>query len=186
MNSKKLNDKLNRKVLLTAAALLLNLSVGNLQAADDAKIYPGTMCRPMATGDGGYTPYVYYNNDGSISNTSEQFSVTVDCPIIRDNTVNKDGLESIILYYDDKNTSYNFFCTAQSRWIWGNTIHKTFNGTPVQNYGISYLHILGLDSSRGANTFYTMRCVIPKKVPGQPSSRLLNYKVTEGDSTWGT
>lgn len=195
MNTSKtyaLNSKTSRtdvfgiKALIVLSAFIAAFNSGSIQAGEDGKIYSGNMCRPTGSPVGGYAPYVHYNTDGSISNTSEQFSVTVDCPIVRDNMSNKDGLKSVILYYDDQNPYYNFFCTVHSRWKWGNHIVKSQNGTIINNFGISYLHVLGVDISRGANTFYTMRCVIPRKYPGKPNSRLLNYTVTEGDRTWGS
>ncbi len=171
-------------LVLAAGALLLGLNVGTVYAGDDAKLYPGTMCRP-SLGLNNYAPHVHYNGDGSISNTSEGFSVTVDCPIVRDNTTNKDGLKSVVLYYDDQNPYENLKCRVYSRWIWGNTIHQSKSSKTIKNLGISYAYVHGLDSSRGPNTFYTMSCVIPRKVAGRNKFRLLNYKVTEGDSTWG-
>ncbi len=160
-------------LVVAASALLLGLNIGTVYAGDDAKLYPGTMCRP-SLGLNNYAPHVHYNGDGSISNTSEGFNVTVDCPIVRDNTTNKDGLKHVQVYYDDQNSFNNFSCTVHSRWKWGNTIHKTTRGTVSKNFGIGYVYMFGPDSSRGPNTFYTMTCVIPRKVAGKPKSRLLN------------
>ncbi len=185
LNTKTGNSNLfDIKALLLLSALFTAFCSQNIQAGQDGKIYSGSMCKPSASQDGGYAPYVHYNTDGSVSNTSEQFSVTVVCPIIRDHMSNNDGLTSVVANYDDQNPYYNFFCSVQSRWKWDNRVLKSKNSSFHKTLGLSYLYVLGVDISRGSNTFYTMTCVLPRKYPGKPSSRLLNYNITEGGDTW--
>ena len=164
-------------VTVAAAALLVGAGLATAQAAEDRKYYPGSLCRHVSTGT-----YVSYGDDDSIVNRSEQFSLKVVCPIIRDTYRNKDGLESIRIRYYDNHNRQNLTCEGFARKRSGNRVVKEVSGYSTKHMGLGEYVIEGPNPHFGwVGIYYTLSCSIPPKLKGKLPSKLLNYAVTEGD-----
>ena len=124
---------------------------------------------------------VLYEHDGSISNWKNDVVATVRCPIIRDTTTNSDGLYSVVVSYADNHDRIDPLCYVFSRSLKDNTISRRTYGT-IQKRKLEYgaSRIAGPNTS-DASMFYTLYCAIPPQQGKSPFSRLLNYKVVEGD-----
>ena len=163
---------------VAAGALLVGAGLGTAQAAEDRKYYPGAMCRPLSSG-----VQVSYGDDDSIINRSEQAPLKVVCPIIRDTTDNRDGLESIRIRYYDNHNRQNIGCRSDI-WRGDSKFVKGQVGKRTRTMGLGEYVINGPTDppkDRSFSNYYTVSCSIPPKLKGKLPSKLLNFAVTEGD-----
>jgi hypothetical protein len=88
---------MQKKVMVLACGLLcLVTTIGSAVAQNDNKAYPGSACKPNPLAGTGSDPVEILQSivasNGVIFNLSPDTSHPVVCPLVRDNTVNTDGL----------------------------------------------------------------------------------------------
>jgi hypothetical protein len=95
MNMEK--SDMQKKIMVLACGLLcLVTTIGSAVAQNDNKAYPSSACKPNPLAGTGSDPVEILQSivasNGVIFNLSPDTSHPVVCPLVRDNTVNTDGL----------------------------------------------------------------------------------------------
>ena len=106
--------------------------------------------------------------------------MTVRCPIIRDTTTNRDGLYSVVVSYVDHHDRLDPLCYVFSRSLKDNKISRRSYGTTQKRQRNSGASFIAGPNRSNDSMFYTLYCAIPPQ-QGRSPSKLLNYKVAEGD-----
>ncbi|UZR27235.1 hypothetical protein [Methylococcus mesophilus] len=142
-------------------------------AAEDAKTYPGTMCRPYI----GKAAKFFVGS----SNTDPNSGYFITCPVVRD-SVNT-GINSASITVVDNSPVENVECelfSARPDTITVASSRRTSSGT---NSAPQTLQFGSLSAVSGG--FYYITCWIPKAQPagsgGFNYSRIVSYRVNEKD-----
>lgn len=142
--------------------------------ATDTKIYPGASCQRHS----GSTNYNH--SSGIFRNNSSTQTLTVVCPVIKDESTKsiQDGWIKVL----DLNKDANFTCSAKSRYrkndggwtnYWSGNKYSSGHGTHTQTLGFG-----GFSQVSGGSHYYIV-CTIPKKDPANGASYLISYRVDE-------
>lgn len=155
---------LKSKVLLIATILISAVSF-HASAADDGKIYPGTMCQ-KSLGIGSY-------GGGTVRNDSNGGSLTVECPLVRDNMAGGIQDAEVRAYREDENDP--IMCTINARSYYGTLGHQQYqwasNGGHYKTLSFSTIN----DYNNGA---YYIWCAIPPS-SGNDKSKVIGYRLDE-------
>lgn len=152
------------------SCLLMVLSPNQAWATED-KSYPATSCRRMQGNTGGLGT----RNNGTIENDSTATTLTVICPIVRDNTQSTAGW-SIDVRVHDQTSSGLVSCTVTSAGTWGSIVHQVTQTTNTLGTGLGTLTMS--PTSQGLEGYSVLKCSIPP-VAGGLRSKLLAYVVKE-------
>ena len=155
--------------------LMMGINMDSAHARDytkDGKVYPGLACKPTA---GRTTTKATYTRNGSVKNSSTS-SMTVHCPIIRDNH-SLHGIEYIEVSYSENNRRTKLSCDAESRSKTGSLLssNKARHGSGQSNQRMIILH--GPRKLK-AGAYYTLSCTIPGKTH-KGYSAIHSYQVIE-------
>jgi hypothetical protein len=149
--------------------------------ADDAKVYAPEFCRAMSG-------TISYTTEG-IFNASTTAPLTVQCPIVRDETANT--VEYIDVLVRDRNIAAgkDVACNLQERTINGDIANTTWFSTPGGAHPAGSQSMLTLFSNSSNQPRYnpaprsllTLICWIPPATSSNPNdhSGLLIYEVQE-------
>lgn len=159
------------KPLVKLLAIMVWLSLIGIPAvasADDAKVYSGSECTPVSPVFGGFR--VLYET-GAIVNTAGDANnvVAVDCPIVRDNTQNRNGVKLVEIRV--KVTSDILHCKLQSLKPAGEVVQFTDVFSVRDIPDVQFLQ-MRLDTSEVFGN-YQLACELPG------GSRIINYVVIE-------
>jgi hypothetical protein len=151
--------------------LAMNASFAPAAFAGDSKIYPGAACQPEFGSRASDL-----NSFGSfIQNKNTSTSMTVTCPIVRDNTTNSNGIAQVtvriqtlrgensvgsrceLTSFDDKGGAF----TVDSASVFGQT-------------GFHTLTLQDVDASQAHAGHYALKCSISQRF-----TRLIEYRVNE-------
>ena len=153
---------------VSVAAALLVLAVGAHSAsASDRKTFAGSAC----AGWGNVNAEVTASGGGGVLNASFASAYTVSCPIVRDNTVNTNGIMTVSVYgYRDGSTATPLTCIFK----------VTTASTGADYYSLSRATSLTGNvsltipvTSSVSGGFYSMLCILP------PRSKVYGYIVDE-------
>lgn len=169
-----MNTNLKRIVTSTFGSLVaMALLVPQPAVAEDAKTYPGAMCRP-ASGDAAK----YFVGS---SNTDPNSRHTVTCAVVRDtanSSFSSGYVNSSSITVVDKSPVEDVECSITS----SNGTRKLILRTSGAN---STPQTLQLGSYRADGASYQINCEIPKASPngsgGFNYSRIISYRVNEDD-----
>lgn len=159
--------------LLTRTALAVAFTATVLTApvlAGDAKVYPGGMCHADVLSS---DPFIAQRGIGAFNLDESKQRRSVSCPIVRDNTQNTNGLESLVVRVQTNHsfdtTRQPLDCEINSRDPFGNTVERTsFRVTSNGNAE----RVLFMAQSRGGG-YYEFRCDLPFQ------GGILSYTATE-------
>ena len=168
-------------IAVASGALLVGASLGTAHAEItlDNKNYPGTMCRPASYPSSNHSTHVSYERNGSIANQSEQASLTVLCPIIRDMTNGRNGLSSVAASFGGPHEPTSFRCSLYVRRGLNNRIEESTTKRGIRNwFGTTVVSFTG-PKWVNFSTLYMLNCVLPKKRKGYPPPMLHSYTVRE-------
>jgi hypothetical protein len=143
--------------------------------AVDSKTYPGSLCQPRTN-----TPDYLIDNIGRVRNNSLNAFLTVNCPIVRDDTAanNLDGIVTAFATVVDNHPNFNVSCTLFSEQNNPNnnavidSATASTNGLPVG----ATLTFTNIASSFQGH--YHLVCTLPPAFNAQFSS-IKMYGVTE-------
>lgn len=177
----------SRRRILPIVALAY--AVATPAAAGDTKYFNGTFCR-VSTPFGAVSieSFADYNLDGSVANTHVAQTMSLVCPIVRDNTTNTDGWDSVEIGYFDKNTQVlpaQFIrCTAFSASFLDGSFNWNPSGDSVDTMGTSWAknNMVFLDPGSASfnGGYYYIRCTVPPlQDSGAPPSGIAYYRVEE-------
>lgn len=145
------------------------LSLLSLAQAADAKIYPGSMCRRADT-----TADTWLDGSRLFNNASS--AITVDCPVVRDNT---SSISSSYLYVLDYSSTANISCTlvnqslsSASSYYWSSTVSSSSATTTHQKL------TTGAPSSSISSGYLFFSCSVPA-ASGSSYSGIAGYYVNE-------
>jgi hypothetical protein len=152
----------------------------------DKKSYAGSTCVAVNPANQAFIAI----QGGSVVNTSETAQLSVNCPIVMDNTGSTArGISAASVTVLNPNPSTGVSCTLQSRDNFGkvqgfrNTSSDSFKGakTPGTLQFVSLLAAANIDAIGGAGV-YTLSCKIPPVaiVDGSKlSSGIVKYQISE-------
>lgn len=169
-------------MLVLAGGVLFGGMTGNVQAGDK-KVYSATMCRPVWGNAIKDLPFRY--DTGRIRNHSLTASLKIECPVVRDNHDNVNGLKAFGFVGQNLNKDGRFKCVMSSRDF------ETGKHLDSAGWYIPYNKSLPVSqrfnkkprkSQRSGKSFYRLQCDIPKRLPGRHSSYLSSYWVEEWNS----
>lgn len=178
-------SKTRRRLLPRVIALTcLASGIAAPAAASDSKYFNGAFCRvAFAFNGSNMADVVDYSTNGSVANRSTNQPMTLVCPIVRDNTSNTDGWDSIEVGYFDKHSGDAISCTAFSRTFSGG-MGWDQGGLSVDTLGSSWAKTnmifndgSGFSSNGG---FYFIRCILPPlQGGGADPSAIAYYRIQE-------
>jgi hypothetical protein len=150
--------------------------------ASNSKYFNGAFCRasfPL----GGVSPqrYAKYNGNGSVANRDLTNSLELVCPIVRDNTTNVDGWDSIEIGYFDKSGPDAIACTAWTGSTDGSLAFSQ-SGFSVNTLGTSWSKVgmtFGDLGTSLADGFHLIRCVLPTAPNTSDLSGIAYYRIQE-------
>jgi hypothetical protein len=167
--------------LLPAAALtILALTAGMQPAlAGDSKVYPGSACQSWNSGAGAFaSSYIVATGFGSVMNASSAESNEVSCPVVRDNTLNTNGLFADVKVYgynsgykDPYGATLKVTCTFNVTNITAGTKFGTSSQSSSSSAGNFELRIPVSSTNSGGS--YDIQCFLP------PGSMIYGYNVPE-------
>lgn len=136
-------------------------------AAEDAKVYGGDWCVPE---DDGETSLSYV---GSLYAGSSASSTEVICPIMRDNTINSDGLVAAHVDVHVPNSG-TVWCRIYSYSQGGSQLDVAYDGSSTPgDQALDWGMDIG--SSDGSDpSYYFLRCSMPTA-----GALIYSYKITE-------
>ena len=148
--------------IIAAFTLLASTSIA---LAADSKIHPGSMCGAyFGTDDSGMVKGLgrLLNDTGAAK--------WISCPVVRDNTINTNGLSSAYIRIKRSTTATNdFWCSLDSRDTIGTGrafASNTFTGTGYTSMSFN----LTSSTSRG---HYEIICRVPR------DSEIISYRIDE-------
>ena len=137
------------------AALCLSATAYQSAVAGDNKAYAGSGCQAV---DG--VPDIEHFGIAGVWNTSSTTARQVICPLVRDNTINTNGLAGDLWIYVNRSnvTGYQFVCTLFStRGSDGVTLFQFSRSTSAT--GLVRLNIPVTSSEAGGP--YSIMCTVP-------------------------
>lgn len=141
-------------LLCTAAMVTASLLPGYVHASD-RKNFPGTMCKPYNSSSNNYA----YSSSG-IRNTSSSSSLSVYCPVVRDNTLNTNGIDwAKVSYSQSPSTNYRLSCTLYSKTSTGRTVDSHYKSLTHYETGYGALYFDLDESARYGN--FNVYCRVP-------------------------
>ncbi len=156
-----------RPVLATSAATLFLAVVPLHATAADTKYFNGAFCRAGSDpGEPSFSGDADYSTNGSIANNSTTETLNFVCPIVRDNTANIGGWDSVEVGYFDKSPDA-ITCTAKSAQFDGVVIwnqpgfSSNTAGASWAKAGMIFNDPLAVSAVNG---FHYLHCVVPPKV----------------------
>lgn len=182
--------KIRLFMLVTITSLLSLTALIKAQAAIDAKVYPGWMCRGQTFNA---SQSLRYNFDGSIVNINPDRGALVICPIVRDvlNTAPSSSgsrdilaVEKVTINFTNNISSQPINCTIDVR-LGEKPIVRSQNASSLEQKQ-SYMHINmpKLDNNLNIHkAFYTMHCSLPAR-NGPLTARIHSYSVQETTSVF--
>jgi hypothetical protein len=157
-------------------------AVSSPAEASNSKYFNGAFCRasfPL----GGTSPqrYLKYNGNGSVANRDLTNSIEVVCPVVRDNTTNVGGWDSMEIGYFDKSGPDSIACTA---WTGDPDGSLSFSqpGFSVNTMGTTWSKegmTFGNNAGSFANGFHLIRCVLPTAPNTSDLSGIAYYRIQE-------
>lgn len=171
--------------LRTAATLavgVVTVALAAPVAADNAKYFNGAFCRVAFGYEGSnMAASLDYAPNGTVANLSATSSMTLVCPIVRDNTTNIDGWESVEVGYFDKHTADAISCSAQARRFDGTTEWDEGGLSVDTGVGWDKTNMIfddpTNDSANGG--YYYVKCILPPKQGASPPSGIAWYRIEE-------
>jgi len=170
---------MKQQLCVCARVLLLTVALGSPHAfAQDGKAYPGASCQPEHPQDRS----IAYYWGGRVRNLSSSVSLTLSCPVIKDQN---SGIAGAWIAVEDHHPSFSVSCTLSSwlvdtRSLTARTVtvvdSQTFTtaGTPPE----IPIVILGGGFSLSLGDYYELRCTVPPFSSGRMSG-ILYYHVYE-------
>jgi hypothetical protein len=160
------DDAMNKIPSIFAVSLAVSMiTTPPASWAVDTKIYPGNMCNPWLQGDIGIaSAYEYWNG---YSNKT----LTVSCPIVRDNEANTNGTQSVYVRVENRAvSSVPLYCYLRSYDSLGNLVETSrtsnFNGPGKTSLFVDV-------NSSAVVGYYSLECYLP------PYSGIMSYRVDE-------
>lgn len=115
--------------VVVISSILAGLLGEDRARANDAKVHAGSFCRPWF---GVYASATDYTN-GYIKNNGSQSFVVVTCPILRDNTLNSNGIADVDMYVYNSSSANQVSCTVYSRDYDASTLDWATDATSGSN-----------------------------------------------------
>ncbi len=160
-------------LLAVISALLPDLA----QAATDDKSFPATSCRRQD----GNAGQLGVRLDGGIENESQFDTLTVVCPVVRDNTQTTAGWTMTVRVIDNSANGMNgaVSCTTSSMRTFGNVV---VDSKPAQTGAVSTgaATLVMSPTSQWVDGYSTMTCTLPPH-GGGARSKLFAYRISEPD-----
>ncbi|MGQ0620948.1 MAG: hypothetical protein ACT4QA_13660 [Panacagrimonas sp.] len=165
-----------KKVSLIAALSFPMLALSGGAQAGDVKNLSGAHCDPIGPSTS-FTRSV----SGGISNDDTSSSLTVLCPIVRDNNIGRNPATttgSFVVVTDNSSTG-DVSCTLSSRSQLGGTQSSQSVSTSGQNSAPVVKTFSSVSSA--TNGYYVLSCTIPARstAAGQGTSRVITYGISE-------
>jgi hypothetical protein len=168
-----------RKIINGLGAFVLLLVGASGAEAQDAKTFPGTMCRQVGTASN-----VSYTTTGRVLNPSTTSQVQVICPIVRDHLAHRwQSLEIAVL---DRNAtptaSGAITCTAVSADRSGTSVSSltsaTSSGFTTPSGVCQDVIRFGLPAPAVNDGIYYVQCTLPASTT-DGSSGICSYRIDE-------
>lgn len=164
--------KNTRRLFTTVSAVAVMSGAFGTTAAyafpGDEKVFPASMCIRISGG----TPS--YNSNGQLFNTSSTTSMTIVCPLVRDDVLGQwDAVQVIAI---DQHLSEGVSCRGVSARPDGNTLVQTSFRTTSGNSSSGQPLLLPGASEVDRGAFF-VRCIIP--VVGAAASGVASYLIAE-------
>ncbi|MCB9600670.1 MAG: hypothetical protein H6722_07720 [Sandaracinus sp.] len=156
------------RIFISILCTLVVLSSDLAIAADPT--YPGFQCMPSPSG--GTDPDISYSVS-SLWNTHPTYPRPVYCPVLRQNVMNTNGVDSAFVRVYDASPDYGFSCTLYAYSTTGAVLESESAITGTAFTGATTLYFEGLSSSSVGGHF-GIYCSVP---PGY--SRIYSYRVKE-------
>ena len=153
-------------VVLTTLALAVWIPPA---LAGDRKTFPGSACQRW----GNINAEIAATDGGGVMNSSFSSTYTVSCPIVRDNTLNTNGVTEFEVYgYRDSSTTTALSCIFYVT----NAEDGTTYATRSQTTSLRGDFQLTIPVTKSiADGFYNMLCTLP------PRSKIHGYIMSEHD-----
>jgi hypothetical protein len=163
---------MNARISSTLAAALVTvatLATTSTASASDKKIYPAASCQPATESLG----TAYYSTTGAVYNVSATKTLTLVCPVVRDNT----GDEWLAISVVARNPAEaNIWCTAESRYSTTSLFKEDHRYLAVN--GTTWTTLNFTAKPAPDNGFYQIICRLPKHVASYAPG-IASYSVTE-------
>jgi hypothetical protein len=156
--------------LVSTGSLCALIAMASIAEASDKKIYPATSCRPDAESEG----TVYYSTSGAVYNVSTTETLTLVCPVVRDNTA--DAWVAISVVARNPGDAGVIWCTAESRYS-SSTLYKK-DDRYLGEGGTSWITVPFEAKPAPASGFYQIICRLPRHSK-QYAPGIASYSVTE-------
>jgi hypothetical protein len=165
--------KKHRMTTIFGSLVIMGLSVSQLQAGQDGKTYPDSMCRAPLPEDA-----KFFSGTRNIDPEDRHY---LECPIVRDST--EDGLYYASITVVDESPEDDLACTLSSRTPKGATLRSK----SVKSFGASstpqLLRFGSFPPPTYGGGFYEISCHIPNAEPngsgGYKYSYIVAYRVDE-------
>jgi hypothetical protein len=149
-----------------AGLCLAAAAAGPARAADN-KAYPGSACQRW----GNSSADVAATDGGGVLNASFTSSLTVSCPIVRDNTINTNGTADVWVYvYRDGSTPDTLTCIFKGTRASDGTDFYSNSRATTQTGDVRLTIPVTSSTTPGA---YNLLCILP------PRSKVHAYLVPE-------
>jgi hypothetical protein len=146
-------------LLLCSGAIGTLAGSASLAEASDSKWFPGTFCR--AAPAPGYHHLPHYLTNGSVTNRHTTQFLRVVCPLVRDNTQNTSGPDSVAIGWFNLNTDHDISCTLFSMGNDGTTEweEEATEGSTTTEWEKKNVNMS--TSSSAIDGSYHLTCLIP-------------------------
>jgi hypothetical protein len=160
------------QMLLSVAGLALTLGFVGSASARDGTIYPGSMCIPVSGGTRAIT-------FGAIANTSATSAMSLDCPVVRQETERPIDPTSWVRLIDLHPTN-NITCEIWATEFLSLTSGGFWSSGPQSTTGFgTHTQVLSFPGVGASNLAHeTLSCTLPVQQSGH-SSHLATYKIEE-------
>lgn len=151
------------------AALLAggSFSAVSHAAAEDGKVYPAIACQPALDG----TPSLLAYQGDKLVNTSNDYSVVVTCPIVKDNVLSINGTnEAHVRFRKASNVGFLGDLHSYTAFGTGHLVQYKSDFTAAGYKTMSFTGLAGY--SQG---YYMLMLVLP------PKAEVFSYRVDEND-----
>lgn len=159
------------KFFAAASISVLAMTAAPATFAGDSKIYPGAACQPEFG-----SRAADLNSFGSfIENKSTSTSMTVTCPIVRDNTTNSNGIAQVTVRIQTLRgeSSVGSRCELRSFDDKGGAF-TTDSASIFGRAGFHTLTLQDVDISQAHAGHYALKCSLSQRF-----TRLIEYRVNE-------
>ena len=174
-------QKINLHVLGAALSMvLLFFGTTNVFSAEkgayDTKIYAGSICRDADENSSNHK--ATYTSKGYVTNANSNNTLNVVCPLVRDNQATVQGIGAIGIYYTDNHPQEDISCVVIAKRLNGSS-WRTSSQMKSQGIGPDVFWQGTPVTTRGADSYFFLKCGIPSTIGDGEPSVIKSIVVTE-------